>query len=56
MGVYFEPSSGKYRARLQVNGERIHLGRFADRQMAELAYTSAKKFYKELKIREIFNG
>ncbi len=56
MGVYHEASSGKYRARIQINGYRIHLGRFPNRQMAELAYKSAKKFHKEFTLKEMING
>ena len=54
MGVYYEASSGKYRARLQVRGVRYHLGRFQTRDLAEVAYASAKKFYLDYQFKELF--
>ena len=42
-GVYF--AYGKWRARIQVKGKRLHLGCFEDREAASAAYVEAARKY-----------
>ena len=42
-GVCFHAGSQRWRARLQVNGKRIHLGDYKNKEAAEIAYEAAAK-------------
>lgn len=42
-GVSFHRGSQRWRARLQFNGKRIHLGDFKNKEAAEIAYEAAAK-------------
>lgn len=42
-GVSFHQGSQRWRARLQLNGKRIHLGDFKNKEAAEIAYEAAAK-------------
>ena len=42
IGVSFNSADGTYRARLQVNGVRTHLGHFPTAELAHAAYLKAK--------------
>lgn len=44
-GVYFVRSCGKYKASINVNGKRKHLGYYPTVQAAENAYNRAKAFH-----------
>jgi hypothetical protein len=45
VGVFFEKHSGKWVARIVVNGRRIWLGRFTSELDAAMAYDNAAKIY-----------
>jgi hypothetical protein len=40
-GTTFDKESGKFRARIKVNGKSIHLGRFETKEQAFVAYREA---------------
>lgn len=44
-GVSFDQQTGKWRARIGVNGRLLHLGRFADLEAAHSAYLDAARKY-----------
>lgn len=44
-GVCFHKGAQRWRARLQVNGTRIHLGDFKNKEAAEIAYAVAAKMH-----------
>jgi hypothetical protein len=44
-GYYFHKATGKYMARINVNGKDKYLGRFVNEEDAHQAYLEAKKIY-----------
>lgn len=47
LGVGLDSRSGKWRARIQVNGKRVYLGSFDNESLAAEAYISAKRHLHE---------
>jgi hypothetical protein len=45
LNVWWEEDRGKWRVMLRINGQRIHVGRFTDRDEAVDAATSARQKY-----------
>lgn len=45
VGVYWEKQRNEWRARISVNGKKIHLGFFTDKEEAAKAYHDAKEKY-----------
>ena len=47
-GVYFEEARNKWRAQIEINNRRLHLGYFNNAEKAAFAYdTAAKKYFGE---------
>jgi len=53
LGIYFEPRSDKWRARFQINGRRIHLGRFQTEDEAIAAYQAAKRTAMQMELQQL---
>lgn len=43
LGVSWRESKGRYRASIDVDGRKIHLGYFSDKEAAHAAYINAKR-------------
>lgn len=41
--VYYEKESGRWRAKIRINGRTTHIGRFDRKLDAEIAYECVKK-------------